>query len=81
MGVWMDNEYGARMERGKIIEKRGLMYRVESLTRRGIKTPLISQLALRDAAGEIVEYAAGDEVYFFVSADGDGLILGPCEGD
>ena len=76
----MENEYGARMERGEIVEKDGLRYRVKSLTREGVRTPLISQLALRDEDGRIVEYEVGDEVYFCASADGDGLILGRCKG-
>ena len=63
----MKEGYGAALERGVIetIESGG--YRVASMARRGITTPVIKSL---EAGLKI-----GDRVYFFLFPDGDGVIL------
>ena len=62
------NEYGAAIERGEVTEASADGYRVRSLTREGITTPVIP------AVGD-TEYAVGDRVYFFIFDDGHGVIL------
>lgn len=62
------NEYGAAIERGEVAEASADGYRVRSMTREGITTPIIP--AIGDA-----EYAVGDRVYFFIFEDGHGAIL------
>lgn len=61
-------EYGARIERGTIAEVVGDQYVVRSMTRLNVVTEPIA--AMIDG-----EYSAGDEVYFFLFDDGDGMIL------
>ena len=63
-------DYGAVIERGKVISPEGGGYRVESLSRPGIKT-----LPLQALHGEI--FAPGDLVYFFMFSDGKGAIISP----
>ena len=63
----MKEGYGAALERGVVetIESGG--YRVASMTRRGIRTPVIKSLE--------TGLKVGDRVYFFLFPDGDGVIL------
>ena len=66
-------EYGAAIETGKLKEKAGDKWRVESYSRRGVVTPPLRVLPLQ---AEITEgYAAGDEVFFALMPDGNGVIL------
>ena len=79
---------GAAIERGKIIEKSGGKYRVESYTRSGVTTRWIEAInqyvneyrsdpPYEEAAYENkYSYSIGDEVYFFLLPDGRGMILG-----
>ncbi|GHU83922.1 hypothetical protein FACS1894196_4610 [Clostridia bacterium] len=62
------NEYGARVERGRVTEVTADGTRVESLEREGITTPPI-------AVAQWVTVAEGDRVYFFVFDDGGGMIF------
>ena len=64
----MENEYGAVIERGEIIEIENNLYVVRSLTRSGVITP-----PMRAADG--TTYRNGDRVYFFMFADGNGRII------
>lgn len=64
----MNQQYGATIERGFIIEVCEDGYKVKSYTRDGITTP-----ALSAASG--TAYEAGDRVYFFMFDDGNGAIL------
>ena len=59
----MENEYGARIERGKIVKKSGSKYKVESYDRKGITSPFIEAIdgkptvsvhATHDKGGESV---------------------------
>lgn len=66
-------EYGAAVETGKLKEKVGEKWRVESCSRAGITTPPLRVLPLQ---AEITErYAAGDRVFFALMPDGSGLVL------
>lgn len=67
------NEYGARVERGKILKITEQKYVVASLSRSGITTPPIPAM---DAQAE---YAAGDTVYFILFEDGHGCVLAKAE--
>lgn len=64
----MENEYGAVIERGEIIESENNLYVVRSLTRSGVTTP-----PMRAADG--TTYRNGDRVYFFMFDDGNGRII------
>lgn len=63
----MKEGHGAAVERGVVetIESGG--YRVASMTRYGITTPVLKSLE--------TDLKVGDRVYFFLFPDGDGLIL------
>ena len=56
----MENEYGAVIERGEIIESENNLYVVRSLTRSGVITPPMR---------------ATDGIYFFMFDDGNGRII------
>ena len=62
------SDYGAAIERGRIISAEDDGYRVMSYSRDGITTPLLP--AISDAT-----YKVDDRVYFFVFEDGHGAIL------
>ena len=68
----MTSEYGARIERGIVLEANENGYRVQSLSRDGIIAPAITGL-------DATAYAAGTIVYFFLFEDGRGKILSACE--
>ena len=77
---------GVTVERGKIVEKDGLKYKVESFTRAGVKSRFLRSVSYYaneregdPATDNKYEYAEGDEVYFFLFADGRGMILGKVE--
>lgn len=63
-------DYGAVIEQGRVIAPEGGGYRVESLSRPGIRT-----LPLQAAHGEV--FSPGDLVYFFMFRDGRGMIISP----
>lgn len=67
------NEYGARVERGRILKITEQKYVVASLSRSGITTPPIPAM---DAQAE---YAAGDTVYFILFGDGHGCVMAKAE--
>lgn len=74
---------GAYVELGRIAEKNGRTYRVESYTREGVFTRFIyaANEYVREYEGEPAQeakysYGVGDRVYFFVFPDGNGLIIG-----
>lgn len=60
--------YGAEIERGEIIEIQDDSYRVSSLSRNGIVTPLLKGIGNE-------KYALNQKVYFFIFDDGKGRIL------
>ena len=60
------SNYGVTIERGRVISDKG---RVESLTRPGLVTPELK-------AVEGFTFQTGMYVYYFMFADGSGLILG-----
>ena len=62
------SDYGAAIERGRIISAEDDGYRVMSYSRGGITTPPLP--AISDAT-----YKVDDRVYFFVFSDGHGAIL------
>lgn len=64
----MGTEYGARLERGLVLEARETGYVVRSLDRDGIVTPAIP--AMGSAA-----FGEGDKVIFFLFRDGTGMIV------
>lgn len=66
-------DFGARIETGKLKEKKGEKWRVESYSRRGIVTPPLTVLQLEDT--KTSAYAAGDKVFFCLGSDGNGLVL------
>ena len=70
-------EYGATIERGKIKEVRGGgKYIVTSTERDGIETPPIpAMLHIPAMIHNEKPYKAGDNVYFFMFSDGEGMIL------
>lgn len=63
-------EYGATIERGRIKEVRTGGYVVTSLDRDGIETPPIPRMTNSGVA-----YQVGDNVYFFLFSDGEGMVL------
>lgn len=69
------------IERGVIKEKKGEKFIVESLDRRGIVTPEIpplyyGKIEINGNTYKLKEdFAAGDYVYFFLFADGEGGII------
>jgi len=78
--------YGAMVEAGEVADVAGAgLYRVNSLTRKGITTPPIPALTDKIAGmikGMVVgmtvavePLAKGDEVYFYMLDDGTGMIL------
>ena len=77
---------GVFIERGKITEKRqqgNWQYKVESMTRKGIKTRWMESVSAYCNECECPEhgpgkyqYNVGDEVYYFMFGDGRGMILG-----
>lgn len=66
-------DFGARIETGKLKEKKGDKWRVESCARKGIVTPPLMVLPLEDA--KTSAYAAGDKVFFAIGSDGNGMVL------
>lgn len=60
--------YGAIIERGKILTAAAGSYTVASLDREGLESPPIS--AIHNET-----YTVGDMVYFFMFRDGTGKIL------
>lgn len=67
------NEYGARVERGKILKITEQKYVVASLSRSGITTPPIPAMDVQ------AEYETGDTVYFILFEDGHGCVLAKAE--
>lgn len=63
----MEKMNGAIIERGIVIAKINDTYRVRSITRDGIITPL-----LKSAENTL---SVADKVYFFLFPDGDGMII------
>ncbi len=61
-------EYGAIIERGKVLTATEAGYTVVSLDRDGIESTLIS--AIHNET-----YTVGDMVYFFIFRDGTGKIV------
>ena len=84
---------GVTIERGKIVEKSGRNYKVESYTRSGVTTRWIEAMneyvneyrsdpPYEEAAYENkYAYNQGDEVYYFMFPDGRGMILGKMKRD
>ena len=66
-------EYGARVELGKLKEKKGKKWRVESFTRKGIITPPLTVLPLDSAITDA--YQAKDKVFYAMVDDGTGVVL------
>lgn len=82
--VELDRPVG--IERGKIVEKDGLKYKVESITRAGVTSRFLRSVNyyVKEREGDPVadnkyEYQVNDEVYCFLFADGRGMILGKIE--
>ena len=69
------NDYGARVERGRVIAMEGNGARVASLSRTGVVTPPLAY----DIRFE-PPISTGDGVFFFVFEDGSGRIIGRFEG-
>lgn len=67
------NAYGARIERGAVEQAADGRYVVRSYDREGVTTPPIEAHHQR-------LYNAGESVYFFLTDDGDGKIIGPMDG-
>ena len=77
---------GISIERGKIAEKRkkdNFQYKVESATRKGVKsrwmeatTAYCNEYTDGEHGNGKYEFNVGDEVYYFMFADGRGMILG-----
>lgn len=68
-----NNSYGAKIERGFVSQVTDGKYIVQSYDREGVTTPPIE-------ANHQHQYNAGDRVYFFLTDDGDGKIIGPMTG-
>lgn len=66
------NDYGARLERGRVTERQDNACRVESYDRSGITTP---PLPLRDG----LQAEVGDKVLFFLFDDGTGVVIARME--
>lgn len=64
----MDEQYGARIERGRVqsVSKEGA--RIASIDRDGVQTPPLKALSS-------LPLAEGDFVYFFLFDDGRGRVL------
>lgn len=60
--------HGAALERGRVTKIENGKYRVESLDRPGLKST-----AMKVFSGETL--TEGDSVFFYLFADGDGIIL------
>lgn len=58
---------GAQIERGIVVAARDSQYSVKSYTRPGIITPLMKS--------SVSGLEVGNQVYFFMFPDGDGLII------
>lgn len=82
---------GISVERGKITAKRlraCLQYKVESETRKGVDSRWMEAVSAycneytdaKHNEGKF-EYSVGEEVYYFMFADGRGMILGPMTRD
>ena len=82
----MEKTGGVSIERGEITEKRKVdqwQYKVESMTRKGVGTRWMEAVSAycneyteaEQESGK-KEYQVGDEVYYFMFADGRGMILG-----
>lgn len=82
---------GVAAERGKISEKRkrdNWQYKVESLTRKGVKSRWMeacgaycNEWTENEENNGKYEYQTGDEVYYFMFPDGRGMILGKMTRD
>lgn len=77
-------EYGARIERGRILRSMGGGWEVESYDRPGVITPPLKTIDDNKYTVTVEEttytihkpgYQAGMDVYFFMFDDGKGLIL------
>lgn len=64
--------YGAPIERGVIDSIQDGYYRVKSFSRDGVVSPPIKAI---NNYNNYNTYSIGDQVYFFMFDDGDGLIL------
>lgn len=64
----MERLHGAALERGRVAKIENGKYRVESLDRPGLKST-----AIKVFSGETL--TEGDSVFFYLFADGDGIIL------
>ena len=62
-------QYGATIERGRIISAQAGKYTVESYDRDGVTTPPITTT-------DDNSYNTGDRVFFFMFNDGTGRIIG-----
>lgn len=60
--------HGAALERGRVVNIENGKYRVESLDRPGL-----SSTPMKIFSGETL--TKGDSVFFYLFADGDGIIL------
>lgn len=69
----MEKPRGATIERGEIQTASADGYTVKSLDRNGIDGDGIVSPKIKSADG--TAYAKGDRVYFFLFADGTGLIM------
>ena len=66
-------DYGAKVELGKLKEKKSGKWRVESYSRKGIITPPLTVLPLESVKTEA--YQAGDKVFYAMASDGTGVVL------
>lgn len=66
-------DYGAKVELGKLKEKKGKKWRVESYSRKGIITPPLTVMPLETAITDA--YQAGDKVFYAMECDGTGVVL------
>lgn len=65
----MNDEYGAKIERGRVISAENGAASVESMSRPGIVT-----MPLKAATG--LELKPGMYVFYFMFLDGSGMIIG-----
>ena len=63
-----NNSYGAKIERGVIVQEVNGKYIVQSFDRHGLMTPPIETINAQ-------QFNAGDRVYFFLFDDGSGKII------
>ena len=68
-------EYGTRVERGRVIDVGESGARVASLSRAGIVTPPIASMV-----DHRTPLTIGQTVYFFLFEDGEGCIIGHRDG-